>query len=438
MPLSPGTHLGPYEILAPIGAGGMGEVYRARDTRLKREVAIKVSHEQFSDRFEREARAVAALNHPNICTLYDVGPNYLVMELVEGPTLAERIKEGVIPLDEALGIASQIADALEAAHEKGITHRDLKPGNVKIKPGGAVKVLDFGLTKQSRDHEGAVTESSPTLSMTATEAGVILGTVAYMSPEQARGRPVDKRVDIWAFGVVLYEMLTGQRPFQGEDVAQILAAVISKEPSWELVPVKVQRLLKRCLEKDPQKRLRDITGVGLLLEETPQGPEPASTVPRHNRVPWAVAVAFGAISVALGVLLWRPTRPTDRPLMRFSADLGPEAVEGANITAAISPDGARLAFVARGPAGKQQLATRLLDQAKPTLLPGTENAADPFFSPDGQWIGFFADGKMKKISVQGGAAVTLCDVANARGASWGEDGLHRPRKGVCCFPDRAG
>src|SRR5712691_3041144 len=236
MPLSVGDKLGPYEILAPIGAGGMGEVYRARDPRLNRDVAIKVSAAQFSERFEREAKAIAALNHPNICQIYDVGPNYLVMEYIEGES-----PKGPMPLEEALGIANQIADALEAAHDKGITHRDLKPGNVKIKPGGAVKVLDFGLAKQSRDREGAVTENSPTVSMAATEAGVILGTAAYMSPEQARGKPVDKRADIWAFGVVLYEMLTGKRPFQGEDVAEILAAVITKEPSWERVPVRVRR-----------------------------------------------------------------------------------------------------------------------------------------------------------------------------------------------------
>jgi protein kinase-like protein/WD40 repeat protein len=412
MALSAGTHLGPYEILAPIGAGGMGEVYRAHDPRMGRDVAIKVSAERFSDRFSREVRAIAALNHPNICTLYDVGPNYLVMELVEGPTLAERIKESAIPLDEALGIAGQIADALEVAHEKGITHRDLKPGNVKIKAGGAVKVLDFGLAKQSRDRDGAVTENSPTLSMAATEAGVILGTAPYMSPEQARGKPVDKRTDIWAFGVVLYEMLTGKRPFRGEDVAETLAAVITKEPNWERVPVKVRRLLKRCLEKDPQKRLRDITGVGLLLEDEPQG-----AAPRHTRVPWAAAAALALIA-AIGLFVaWRATRPVAHPLMNLSVDLGPDAVLQGRVTVILSPDGTRLVYRSRG-----GLSTRLLDQSKSTLLAGTEGAADPFFSPDGQWVGFFADGKVKKISVQGGAAVTLCDAPSAHGGSWGEGG----------------
>jgi Tol biopolymer transport system component/predicted Ser/Thr protein kinase len=409
--LTTGTQIGPYKIEAALGAGGMGEVYRAVDTRLKRTVAIKVAKENFGERFEREARAIAALNHPNICTLYDVGPNYLVMELIEGPTLAERIQQGPVPLEEALGIAKQIADALEAAHEKGVVHRDLKPGNIKIKPDGIVKVLDFGLATQIVAREGEETTE------TMTAPGTILGTVAYMSPEQAQGKPVDKRADIWAFGAVLYEMLTGHRTFQGETVSDTLAAVLTKEPEWERVPAKVQRLLKRCLEKDPQKRLRDISGVGLLLEDEPQG-----MALRHSGVPWALAAALGLALIVLGVVHWRDTRPADRPLMRFSADLGPEAVEGLNITAAISPDGTRLAFVARGPGGKQQLATRLLDQANLTLLSGTENAAAPFFSPDGQWIGFFADGKMKKISVQGGAAVTVCDAQNARGASWGEDG----------------
>jgi serine/threonine-protein kinase len=245
MPLSAGTRLGPYEILALIGAGGMGEVYRARDPRMGREVAIKVSAERFSDRFEREVRAVASLNHPNICQIYDVGPNYLVMELVEGPTLADRIKQGAMPLDEALSIAHQIGDALEAAHEKGIVHRDLKPANVKIKPDGVVKVLDFGLAKMPEPVTHAENpEVSPTLTLQqATRGGVILGTAAYMAPEQARGKTLDKRADIWAFGVMLYEMLTGRRLFEGETVSDVLAAVLTREPEWERIPVKVQREL---------------------------------------------------------------------------------------------------------------------------------------------------------------------------------------------------
>jgi eukaryotic-like serine/threonine-protein kinase len=266
MSLATGTKLGPYEIVALIGASGMGEVYRARDTRLNREVAIKVSNAEFSERFAREARSIAAVNHPNICTLYDVvisknAPNYLVMEYVEGES-----PKGPLPLDEALRIAAQIRDALEAAHEKGITHRDLKPANIMITPTGTVKVLDFGLAKMADPQpEGRATDS-PTLTMHATQMGMILGTAAYMSPEQARGKTVDKRADIWAFGVVLYELLTGHGPFGDEDVAGTLAAVIHKEPDLTQVPEKVRRLLQRCLEKDPKKRLRDIGDSWELLD----------------------------------------------------------------------------------------------------------------------------------------------------------------------------
>src|ERR1035438_5775110 len=248
MPLSTGTRLGPYEILSPIGAGGMGEVYKARDTRLNRDVAIKVSGARFSDRFEREAHSIAALNHPNICTLHDVGPNYLVMELVDGLTLADRIKEGAVPLDEAVVIAAQIAEALAAAHEKGIVHRDLKPANVKVTPQGAVKVLDFGLAAVL---PGSTPAADPT---SLSTAGVILGTAAYMSPEQARGKPVDQRADIWAFGVVLYEMLTGSQAFRGETVTDVLAAVVTEEPDLTRVPAKARRLMQACLQKDPKQR----------------------------------------------------------------------------------------------------------------------------------------------------------------------------------------
>src|ERR1700680_37645 len=259
MPLSPGDKVGPYEILVPIGAGGMGAVYKARDPRLDRIVAIKFSSTQFSERFEREARAIAALNHPNICQIYDVGPNYLVMEFIEGES-----PKGPLPLEEALRIAAQIRDALEAAHEKGIVHRDLKPANIKIKPDGTVKVLDFGLAKVAPASAGeSDAANSPTLTIGATQAGMILGTAGYMSPEQARGKNVDKRADIWAFGVVLYEMLTGQQMFAGEDVGHTLAAVIMKEPDLSAVPPNVRRLLERCLEKDPKKRLRDIGDMNL-------------------------------------------------------------------------------------------------------------------------------------------------------------------------------
>jgi eukaryotic-like serine/threonine-protein kinase len=254
MTFATGSKLGPYEIVAPLGAGGMGEVYRAHVPRVGREVGIKVSAEQFTDRFEREIRAVVSLNHSNICTLYDVGPNYLVMKLIEGPTLADRIKQGAISLEESLEIVRQIADALESAHEKGIVHRDLKPANIKIKPDGAVKVLDFGLAKVGGTPIVS-SENSPTLSIAQTAAGVILGTAAYMSPEQARGKAVDKRADIWAIGVVLYEMLTGKQLFTGETISDILAALIKEEPDWEKVPAKARHLLRSCLQKDPKRRL---------------------------------------------------------------------------------------------------------------------------------------------------------------------------------------
>jgi len=317
MQLVAGDRLGPYEILAPIGAGGMGEVYRGRDTRLNRGVAIKVSKGHFSDRFDREARSIAALNHPNICTLYDVGPNYLVMELVEGPTLADRIKQGPVPLDEALATARQITEALEAAHEKGIVHRDLKPGNVKMKPDGVVKVLDFGLAKMADSSGEASPENSPTLTFQpGTRAGMILGTAAYMAPEQARGKPVDRRADIWAFGCVLYELITGRRAFEGETVSDILAAVMMKEPDWNAVPAStpafLHRLLRRCLEKDPKRRLQAIGEARIAIENPEQDPAPAATIQRpqpgarQGLLALALMLLGGLIA---GTIFWFTTPP---------------------------------------------------------------------------------------------------------------------------------
>jgi Tol biopolymer transport system component len=429
MSLAAGTRLGPYEILALIGAGGMGEVYRARDTKLNREVAIKVLPAAFANdsdrmaRFEREAQVLASLNHPHIAAIYGLeesdGMRALVMELVEGPTLDEHIGGHAMALEEALPIAKQIAEALEYAHEKGIIHRDLKPANVKLTADGNVKVLDFGLAKALEAPTPAVGDPSisPTLTIEGTRAGVILGTAAYMSPEQARGKAVDKRADIWSFGVVLYEMLTGKQPFAGATVSDTLAAVLKTEPDLTRAPVQAQKLLRRCLDKDPKRRLRDIGDVWELLVDGPQ-----IIAPSRSRLGWPLAAA---LAVALGIAgagWWRATRPVDRQLIRLSVDLGPDAVAGQFTTTAISPDGARLVFLAKTPGGKQMLATRLLDEIKPALLSGTENGRDPFFSPDGKWIGFFADGKMKKISVQGGAPIVLCDAPNERGANWGEDG----------------
>jgi serine/threonine protein kinase len=292
MPLSAGDKLGPYEILSPIGAGGMGEVWKARDTRIDRIVAIKLSKDQFTERFEREVRTVASLNHPNICTLFDVGPNYLVMEFIEGPTLAELIKEGPVPIEQATAIAIQIAEAFEEAHDKNIVHRDLKPANVKVTPEGRVKVLDFGLAKALEDRSAATVadpDNSPTMTLGMTALGTILGTAAYMAPEQARGKPVDKRADIWAFGATLFELYSGTRAFHGEDSTDILAAVVKLEPDWSAlpadVPVNVRRVIRHCLVKDRRNRLREITDARIELSSPV---ESAATTVKEVRVevPW--------------------------------------------------------------------------------------------------------------------------------------------------------
>ena len=412
---SAGACLGPYRIESKLGEGGMGQVFRALDTRLGRVVAIKTTRSRFSDRFEREARAIASLNHPNICQIYDVGPNYLVMELVEGPTLADRIKAGSLPVEESLTIARQIGEALEAAHENGIIHRDLKPANIKIRPDGAVKVLDFGLAKMAAPAASAEASTAP---MEATTVGQIVGTAAYMAPEQARGQAVDKRADIWAFGVVLYEMLTGSRLFQGETISDTLACVLTKDPKWERVPAKAQRLLQSCLEKDPRRRLRDIGDVWKLLEETP------TRVPRGSGS-W---IAAGILALATALALWAPWRGAEvrmeSPSSRVDLDLGTDVslAGDAGPAMALSPDGTRIVFVSQDQGGVSRLFQRRLDQPRSAVLPGTEGAAEPFFSPDGQWVGFFAQGKLKKTRIDGGEPVSLCDAPSGRGASWGEDG----------------
>jgi Tol biopolymer transport system component len=434
MHLSPGTRLGPYEILSPLGAGGMGEVYRAKDTKLKREVALKVLPEAFARdpermvRFQREAEMLAALNHPNIAAIYGIEEGALIMELVEGETLS-----GPLPIDTALRYAKQIAEALEYAHERGVIHRDLKPANVKVTPEGAVKLLDFGLAK-AIENPAAPNEdasNSPTFTLGVTRVGVILGTAAYMSPEQAGGKAADRRADIWSFGAVLYEMLSGKRAFAGESISDTLANVLKVEPDLRALPAStpasIRRLVRLCLTKDRKQRLQAIGDARIAIEEVLAGvPQEDASPPgagsRPSVLPWAAAAGVLAILAAIGWwTAWRSTRPVDNPLLRLSVDLGPEAIAGGHITAAISPDGTRLAFPAHGPDGKTQLATRLLDQPQATLLSGTEGADDPFFSPDGQWIGFFAEAKMKKVSVRGGAVVVLCDAPSGRGGAWGED-----------------
>jgi serine/threonine-protein kinase len=434
MPLEIGSRVGPYTITAEIGAGGMGVVYRAHDSRLGRDVAIKICGERFSERFEREARAVAALNHPNICTLHDVGPDYLVMELVDGDTLADLLaarprSSPALPLDDALAIARQISSALDAAHDKGIVHRDLKPGNIKITADGTVKVLDFGLATitglaavGSSDSDHTKLTQSPTIA--ATQVGVILGTAPYMSPEQARGKAVDKRADIWAFGVVLYEMVTGRRPFDGEDASTILAAVIQAEPKWERVPRQMQRLLRRCLEKDPKRRLRDIGDVWELRDDALEATRQDS---RFGSLGW---VAASAVAIIAAIAVWAPwrdiERPADRPLIRLELDLGQDvALPPLDLptpsSVAISPDGTRLAYLASVSGEPVRAYTRALDQPQATELPGTEGAIGLFFSPDGRWLAFFAGGQLKKVSVSGGAAVRLMAAEIFAGATWPDD-----------------
>jgi serine/threonine-protein kinase len=321
MPLTVGTHLGPYLIEAPVGAGGMGEVYRANDSRLGRDVAIKTSKQMFDERYKREARAIAALNHPNVCTLYDVGPDYLVMEYVDGQSLADRIAQGAVPEADAIAIATQIANALEAAHEKGIIHRDLKPANIRIKPDGQVKVLDFGLAKVVDGFDTRPNPSeSPTFTGMHTGVGVILGTAAYMAPEQARSQTVDKRVDIWSFGVVLWEMLTGRRLFPGDTASDCLAAVLKEEPRWDEVPPRLRPLLRRCLEKDPRKRLHDIADARLWLEEAPQlESAPGQSLESSKRAAWMLAGSVVCLAVAVAVVLWRGSPPVeDERSIQFS------------------------------------------------------------------------------------------------------------------------
>jgi serine/threonine protein kinase len=396
----------------------MGEVYRARDTRLDREVAIKVSKEQFTERFEREARTVAALNHPNICQLYDVGPDYLVMELIEGET-----PKGPMDGDEVFLLAQQIASALDAAHEKGIVHRDLKPANIKVTAGGVVKVLDFGLAKMA-GKELPSGPDSPTFTMGSTQAGVLLGTAGYMAPEQARGKVVDKRADIWAFGVVLYELLTGEHAFQGDTVSDTLASVLRETPAIEKAPSQFRTLLGRCLEKDPQKRLRDIGDAMALAAETP---EVAAKAPKSSKLPWAAAALFAGIAGVLGAIHFREQPPSPPPPVRYQIRL-PEGVHFTSSgTFTLSPDGRRLAFSAyRG--DKSRVWVQDIDAMEPRELEQTVTGSQPppfFWSPDGRYIVYSENSpRLKKVDVQTG---TVQDISNKPGppvgGSWNKDGL---------------
>jgi serine/threonine-protein kinase len=443
--LRPGTRLGSHEIVAPLGVGGMGEVYRATDTNLKRQVAIKVlpasvaADPERLARFQREAEILAALNHPNIAHIHGLEKSHgtvaLVMELVEGPTLADRIANGPIPLDEALSIAKQIAEALEAAHEQGIIHRDLKPANIKVRDDGTVKVLDFGLAKalEPVSGKGADVTASPTITSPAmTRMGVILGTAPYMSPEQAKGRPANKRSDVWAFGCVVYEMLTGKRAFAGDDVADTLAAVLRGEPDWSAlpqnVPPAVRTLLVRCLEKERVRRLADISVPLFLLSEP--AVLPALNTPAARPRPWwlraipAVGVAIVAGGLA-GLAVWRLQASPPRPITRFAFTLG----DGQQFTTtgfrsvAMSPDGSQMAYVANN-----RLYLRSMSELEARPIAGTEigQAVNPVFSPDGRSLAYWApiDRTLKRIDVTGGMPVTICPVGRAPyGVNWGPEGI---------------
>jgi len=427
--LASGTKLGAYEIVEQIGKGGMGEVYKARDPRVGRIVAIKVCHAEFSERFAREAKVIASLNHPNICQLYDVGPNYLVMEYVEGLTLAEVIQKGPIPEEEALNIARQIGAALEHAHdahEMPVVHRDLKPANIKVKPGGVVKVLDFGLAKVGKTSRSfpALSEDSPTLTMGITEAGMVVGTVHYMSPEQAKGREVDKRADVWSFGVVLYEMLAGARPFPGPDLGEVMAAVIRDEPAWEPIPIRLRRLLKACLAKNAQDRLRDIGDVWKLLE-TPDALQAIPAPVAHSAARWmwpAAAALFLIAAAAIAIVHFRETPPVQQSV-RYQIPLPADAsVAVEQVGFRLSPDGRYLAFSALL-RGQSYLWVQSLDSLEATRIAGTEGAIYPFWSPDSASVGYFSQGKLKRVATSGGPSQTLCDAAVPRGGTWNRDGV---------------
>jgi serine/threonine-protein kinase len=440
MSLTSGSTLGQYEIITSIGAGGMGEVYRARDTKLGREVAIKVLPRVLAKeperlaRFEREARLLASLNHTNIAILHGLeqsdDTHFLVMELVSGETLRERISRGPISIKEALPIFQQLAEALEAAHENGVVHRDLKPANIKITEDGKVKVLDFGLAKAfSEEGQPADLSHSPTITRQGTETGVILGTAAYMSPEQARGKTLDKRTDIWSFGCVLYESLTGQAPFLGETVSDTMVRILEKEPHWEALPDDtppfIRLLLHRCLQKDAKDRLHDIADARIEIRDASSEPlralstgELAAVPPRwmagwKRAIPWVVAGMLGAIAV---VSLWGPWRtppPQERAVNRYLMSLSDGqtmrnvGIWGSAVT--LSSDGSQLVYVVRE-GDTTRLYRRSMDSFEAEPIPGTEGARAPFFSPDGSLVGFYAGGEVKKVSLEGGALSTVTEM----------------------------
>jgi len=452
--IAPGSRLGHYEITSLLGEGGMGQVYRARDSRLGRDVAIKVIPPAFTAdadrlaRFEREARVLASLNHPNIATIHGIeeggGTRALVMELVEGETLEEHLRKGALPREECLPIFLQIAEALEYAHEHGIVHRDLKPANVKLTPDGKVKVLDFGLAKAldtassaMSGTPGASPTMSPTITAMGTQAGMIMGTAAYMSPEQARGRPVDRRADIWAFGVMLLEALTGRSTFAEETVSDTLAAVLRATPDLSTLPAAtpagVRRMIERCLRKDPRVRLQAIGEARVLMEEAQRGevedaaPAAHGAAPQRSRPAWVIIAALAATLAAGAALGWALRRgpAAEAVAMRYALAL-PEGLTYVLVEhpqLALSRDGTQLVTIVEAESGTPQILYRRIDELDPRLLPDTEGAGGPFFSPDGRWIGFFRNSEMVKIPVAGGPPTHLADSSGqSRGATWSIDG----------------
>jgi serine/threonine-protein kinase len=451
MAILPGRRLGPYEILTAIGAGGMGEVYKARDTRLDRIVAIKVlpthlaDRSELRERFDREAKTIASLNHPHICTLFDTGHqddvDFLVMEYIEGETLAQRLQKGSLPIQQVLQYAIEISDALDKAHRKGVTHRDLKPGNIMLTTSGS-KLLDFGLAKLRQDAAPAIPHSQLTTATAkdaVTQEGTILGTLQYMAPEQLEAKGADARTDIFAFGAVVYEMATGKKAFEGKSQASLIAAILEREPApitslQPMTPPALDRVVKRCLAKEPDDRwqtARDLeTELKWIAEsETQAAVSHAAVGPARKNRRTLLWVAAGLAACAIvGFAVWnlRPApSPLPRPVTRFTIALpaGQRLAALDEPAIALSPDGTRLAYIAAQGKGLPQLYIRAMDSPEAKLIPGTQGAVNPFFSPDGQWVGFFAGNKLKKVSVSGGAAVTLGDALAAQGASWSSQGI---------------
>ena len=440
MPLSPGARLGAYEIIGPLGAGGMGEVYRARDTRLGRDVAVKVLPQHLAAtpeiraRFEREAHTISSLNHPNICTLHDVGhegdTDYIVMELVEGETLADRVARGPLPTPEVLRIGTQIADALDKAHRAGIVHRDLKPGNIMLAKSGT-KLLDFGLARATGLDAPASQTNSPTLSSPLTAEGTIVGTFLYMAPEQLEGKEADARTDIWALGCVLYEMITGKRPFQGKSQASLISSIMSAEPApiaqvSPLNPPALERLVKACLAKDPEERIQTAHDVKLQLQWIVEGGSQAGVAApvaarrkRRERLAWILATIMTAIAAGLAVIQLRP-KPPAKPVM---FELTPPYQARSVDLPRISPDGRRLAFNAADSTGIVGIWVRQMNSLEAQRLPGTEGATRPFWSPDSRFLAFFSGGKLRKIDISGGPPIPICDAPRGADGTWGPRGV---------------